>query len=106
MRPEHQRVTDSSPLSSETLEEQRAWLERQADAAVAASGITEGWHQRGHIPEENTAWSAFPEDRSRIIGPLSLVECAGQGYGALDLGLNNDVELPDAAQVAEKMRTF
>jgi len=97
-------VSESAVTSVETLDEQRAWLEQQADAVVAASEIPEGWHQRGHIPEENVPWSALPEDRARVIGRLSPIECGGRGTGRLDLGLNNDIAVPDITVVADRMR--
>ena len=97
-------VSESAVTSVETLDEQRAWLEEQADAVVAASEIPEGWHQRGHIPEENVPWSALPEDRARVIGRLSPIECGGRGTGSLDLRLNNDIAVPDITVVADRMR--
>ena len=97
-------VSESAVTSVETLDEQRAWLEEQADAAIAASEIPEGWHQRGHLPEENVPWSALPEDRARVIGRLSPIECGGRGTGSLDLGLNNDIAVPDITVVADRMR--
>ena len=97
-------VSESAITSVETLDEQRVWLEQQADAAIAASEIPEGWHQRGHLPEENVPWSALPEDRARVIGRLSPIECGGRGTGRLDLGLNNDIAVPDITVVADRMR--
>ena len=97
-------VSESPITSAETLDEQRVWLEQQADAAIAASEIPEGWHQRGHLPEENVPWSALREDRDLIIRPIAPIECGGRGTGRLDLGLNNDIAVPDITVVADRMR--
>lgn len=104
--PEVPLVSETTPLSNETIDEQRAWVEEEADAAVIASGIADGWHQRGHVPEENIAWSGLQEDRSQVIGRLSPIECSGAGTGALNLGLNNDTAVEDATAIADGMRAF
>ena len=97
-------VSESAITSVETLDEQRVWLEQQADAAIAASEIPEGWYDHGYIPEDNVPWSALREDRDLIIRPIAPIECGGRGTGRLDLGLNNDIAVPDIAVVADRMR--
>ena len=97
-------VSESAITSVETLDEQRAWLEQQADAVVAASEIPEGWHERGYIPEKNVPWSALREDRDLIIRTIAPIECGGRGTGRLYLGLNNDIAVPDITVVADRMR--
>ena len=97
-------VSESAVTSVETLDEQRAWLEEQADAAIAASEIPEGWYDHGYIPEDNVPWSSLREDRDLIIRPIAPIECGGRGTGRLDLGLNNDIAVPDITVVADRMR--
>ncbi len=93
-------------MSGDTLEEQQAWLGEQADAAIAASGVPEGWHERGYYVEDNLDWAADGENRRQILYSKLPQFCGGTRAGRLDLGLNNDVVLENPLAVADRVRAF
>ncbi|MDI6023939.1 hypothetical protein QBL02_10330 [Leucobacter sp. UT-8R-CII-1-4] len=93
-------------MSNDTLEDQRSWVTEQADAAISATGISEGWHERGYLPEDDISWSTVATDRQRIIRGLVTAQCSGTNSGLLDLGLNNDIQLDSFAQIVDQVRDF
>lgn len=92
-------------MSVDTLEEQRAWVEEQADIVIKASGVAEGWHQR-RSTREDFAWIGPSEERSAYLTGLLPQFCGGTRAGRLDLGLNNDVVLENPLAVADRVRAF
>ncbi|WP_336661232.1 hypothetical protein [Leucobacter sp. USHLN154] len=80
-----------------TLDEQREWVGEQFDAAIAASGVAEGWYD---IYDKNVLWARDrPEDRTRTLNSLFPRDC-GSG-GRLDESLKNmSAEDPLAAAAA------
>ena len=98
-------MTESMKLTNDTLSEQRVWLAAEADKAIAASGVPDGWHERLY-DRPSYPWTGPSEERDRYIEGIFPMECAGSNSGRLDIGLNNDVVLEDPFSVADRVRSF
>lgn len=79
-----------------TLTEQRDWVSEQLDAAVAASGVPEGWYD---IFWHDVFWAEDrPEDRAMLYAAWFPDNCGGGTSGRLSTGLKNmTYEDPPAA---------
>ncbi|PRI10569.1 hypothetical protein [Leucobacter massiliensis] len=90
-----------NPTTNMTLDEQRAWVAEQLDAAVEASGVAEGWFD---IYWHDVFWSADrPEDREMILNSLFPDDC-GMG-GQLITSLKNQTA-DDPLGAAARVRGF
>ncbi|WP_153002138.1 hypothetical protein [Leucobacter chromiiresistens] len=84
-----------------TLDEQREWVGEQFDAAIEASGVSEGWYD---IYDQNVVWADDrPEDRDRTLNSLFPRDCGSGGRLIVAL-LNTSSEDPIAA--SENVRAF
>lgn len=84
-----------------TLDEQREWVGEQFDAAIAASGVAEGWYD---IYNNDVLWARDrPEDRARTLNSLFPRDC-GSG-GRLDESLKN-LSADDPLAAAAAVRSF
>lgn len=84
-----------------TLDEQRAWVGAQFDAAIAASGVPDGWHS---IYSREVLWAeGRPEDRDRTLNSSFPRNC-GLG-GRLDESLKN-LDADDPLAAAQRVRAF
>ena len=84
-----------------TLDEQREWVGEQFDAAIAASGVSEGWYD---IYNQNVYWAHDrQEDRGRILNSMFPRDC-GSG-GRLDESLKN-TSAEDSIAAAARVRAF
>ena len=98
-------VTQSTTLTNDTLSEQRVWLAEEADKAIAASGVPDGWHERLY-DRPSYPWTGPSEERDRYVEGIFPRECAGSNSGRLNFGLNNDVVLENPFLVADRVRDF
>lgn len=62
-------MTQSMTLTNDTLSEQRAWLAEEADKAIAASGVPDGWHERLY-ERPSYPWTGPSEERDREDGAI------------------------------------
>ena len=98
-------VSEPRTTSVETLDEQLAWVEEQADAAIAAAEVPEGWYWGGSgVPE--ILWTGENADREPVRGSLLPVSCGGSRAGRLYLGLRNADQRSDSFVVADRVRAF
>ena len=82
-----------------TLGEQREWVAEQFDAAIAASGVADGWFRsRPTIP-----WSDKGIDRDGVLNMLFPFDCGSGGRLIVSL-MNTSSEDPIAA--SENVRAF
>ncbi len=88
-----------NPTTNMTLEEQRDWVGEQFDAAIAASGVADGWFKsRPTIP-----WSKAAIDRDGVLN-MSFPRDCGLG-GRLIVSLKN-LSADDPIAAAAKVRAF
>lgn len=98
-------VSKPKVMTGESFEEQLVWIERQADAAIDALGIPDGWYWAGgDFPE--FLWSGKSADRSPILGSILPLECGGPESANLRLILKNVNERDDYLEVADRMQAF
>lgn len=98
-------VSEPRAMSGDTLDEQLTWVEQQADAAIAAAGVTDGWYWGGNgIPE--FSWTDNADGREPVRGSLLPTGCGHSGGGQLYLGLKNVAGLSDPSSVADRVRAF
>ena len=90
-----------NPTTNMTLMEQREWVGEQFDAAIAASGVSEGWFD---IYDQNVLWAHDrPDDRAMTLNSLFPRDCGSGGRLIVSL-LNTNSE--DSIAASQKVRTF
>ncbi|GAB2565803.1 hypothetical protein [Leucobacter ruminantium] len=88
--------------SNMTLTEQREWVAEQLDAAVAASGVADGWYD---IYWQDVYWAEDrPDDRELLFGAWLPNECGGNS-GRLDVSLKN-MSSEDPLAATARVRAF
>lgn len=94
--------------SLDTLDQQRAWVAEQFDAAIKASEIPEGWFD---LYWQDVFWADDrPEDRALLLSGLFPRNCSGAGGELYVTLLNRDADTdPSAADpvaAAAKVRAY
>lgn len=98
-------VTGPSAITLDTFEEQLAWAEEQADAAIDAAGAPTGWYWvGGDFPE--FSWVGETADRRPVLSSLFPRSCGGIGAHRLYLGLKNEGDYPNHSDIADRVRSF
>lgn len=88
--------------NSMTLEEQREWVAKQLDAAVAASEVPDGWYDTYW---RDVYWAQNrPEDREMLMEAWFPNSC-GDNAGRLDMSLKN-MENADPLAATARVRAF
>lgn len=95
-------VSDSKTWGNATLEEQRNWINQQADTAIEVLGQSDGWWEF----DPSYPW---PQDRESIMEDAPTKSCrpnsGGEQPGQLSLRLRNET-FTDPFAAAERVKQY
>lgn len=96
-------VSKETRVTNETLEEQQAWMRKQLDATVAASGVSDGWYD---IFDHSAFWlESASELKSRLMAATLPRDCGTGASGRIEFMLKNTTA-EDPLAAAAKVREF